>query len=280
MLARACNPVSAQRIARDPAFARTRENGTEFGMVSRAGKLLRDGLKGFLRDVPTDELDLRVMRKLMDIKAQDTVSARGQRQVGVALGLKPALLGGLVLSSSCGLNRFVTCPPVVDRQTGTITLPDFPIACAPRPATHVLLTGFRGHIDFSSAAETSASLQGGFSLSVSEEIVLSLDEAFENVVLALPEPEGTSGIEIWGMKIAFLQEINGIKYVLESGAAGILESFSAGPIPIERPSDKTIQSDSIRGKKTFKRKSKTSQPAVLRTSEILQDTTLLPPDGT
>jgi hypothetical protein len=259
MLARACNPVSAQRIAQDPAFARTRENGTEFGMASRAGKLLRDGLRGFLQDVPTEELDLRVMRLMMDIKTQDAVSARGQRQVGVALGLQPKLLGGFEFNGACGLGRFLVRQPVMDVAEGTITLRDFPIAAAyasppgwldhvPKQATHVVVTGFRGRIDFGKGAqdfvyseEVTVSVaitavapivhRGAAGLHV--ESTFGLDPRIGallpsgDLVLRFPEPAASvavTGVELWGLKIVFLQEVNGVKYTLKIGAAGILES--------------------------------------------------------
>jgi hypothetical protein len=41
-LAREKGGVDAARIKNDPAFARTRENGQEFGLAARAGKVLRD----------------------------------------------------------------------------------------------------------------------------------------------------------------------------------------------------------------------------------------------
>jgi hypothetical protein len=217
MLARACNPVSAQRIAKDPAFARTRENGTEFGMASRAGKLLRDGLHGFLQDVPAEELDLRVMRLMMDLKAQDTVSVRGQRQVGIALGLQPGLLGDFALSR-CRLDRSVVQSPVTDRQAGTITLRGG-LDNVPKQATHVVFTGFRGQIDFA---------QGERDFVFSESIEMSLGEPARDVVLTLPEPAApvaAIGVELWGLKVVFLQEMNGVRYALKVGAAGILQSF-------------------------------------------------------
>mgnify|MGYP007127515140 CR=1 FL=1 len=37
--------ISADKIANDPAFARTRENNAEFGAAGTAGKLLRDALR-------------------------------------------------------------------------------------------------------------------------------------------------------------------------------------------------------------------------------------------
>ncbi len=37
--------IDSERIANDPAFQRTRENGEEFGRVGKAGKLLRTALR-------------------------------------------------------------------------------------------------------------------------------------------------------------------------------------------------------------------------------------------
>jgi hypothetical protein len=42
------NNISAERIATDPAFARTRENGQEFGRAGKGGKLLRTAMKPLL----------------------------------------------------------------------------------------------------------------------------------------------------------------------------------------------------------------------------------------
>ncbi len=43
-LAREKGGVDASRIANDPTFVRTRENGAEFGSAASSGKLLRDAL--------------------------------------------------------------------------------------------------------------------------------------------------------------------------------------------------------------------------------------------
>ena len=47
-LVRTKGGVSGSRIANDPAFARTRENGSEFGMSASAGKLLRTALRNLM----------------------------------------------------------------------------------------------------------------------------------------------------------------------------------------------------------------------------------------
>lgn len=44
-LAREKGGVDGSRIASDPAFARTRENGAEFSNSASAGKLLRDTIR-------------------------------------------------------------------------------------------------------------------------------------------------------------------------------------------------------------------------------------------
>ena len=44
-LAREKGGVDATRIKNDPAFARTRENGQEFGMAAKSGKIVRDAFR-------------------------------------------------------------------------------------------------------------------------------------------------------------------------------------------------------------------------------------------
>src|SRR6185312_9957110 len=44
-LVRKKTSIDAARIASDPSFIRTRENGAEFGAAGKAGKVLRDALK-------------------------------------------------------------------------------------------------------------------------------------------------------------------------------------------------------------------------------------------
>jgi hypothetical protein len=44
-LAREKGGIDASRIASDPAFQRTRENGSEFGRAGKAGKILRTALR-------------------------------------------------------------------------------------------------------------------------------------------------------------------------------------------------------------------------------------------
>ena len=67
--------VSKHRIMNDPAFVRTRENGTS------SGKLLRDAVSSFVFKAKDSKLSSRLMKVMSDIKNQDLVSARGERNV-------------------------------------------------------------------------------------------------------------------------------------------------------------------------------------------------------
>ena len=69
--------VSADRIANDPAFARTRENGTEFANAATAGKLLRDSVRSIVQVAADNRITSRLTQVMSQIKNMDTTSARG-----------------------------------------------------------------------------------------------------------------------------------------------------------------------------------------------------------
>jgi hypothetical protein len=214
MLVRQSNPVSAERMRQDPAFARTRESASEFGMASKSAKLLRHGLLGFLKDVGTEQLDNRLMQHFLQLKNQDLESARGQRHVAAALARDASLLGGFELHARYGLSYFLGPKPVVDAGGGRISLRGIRLTHVPAQATHVAFTAFCGRMDFEKQerdVRTSAS------------VVRSLDDLENDVVLVPGVPALGCGIEIWGLKVVFLQEVNGELCVLQVGAAGILD---------------------------------------------------------
>lgn len=49
-LARTKGGVDANRIANDPAFQRTRENGSEFGRAGKGGKVIRNAIRVLLQN--------------------------------------------------------------------------------------------------------------------------------------------------------------------------------------------------------------------------------------
>src|SRR5688500_8043925 len=69
--------VSAARVATDPKFARTRENGQEFGRACKAGKLLRTAFADMLDNTSDGGMGLRLNKQCHLALKEDKVSDRG-----------------------------------------------------------------------------------------------------------------------------------------------------------------------------------------------------------
>ena len=79
-LARKAGGVSKARIASDPAFIRTRENGSEFGRAGSAGKVLRTALRGLLQKASDSRVSSRLTAEMIRVVKADTTSDRGLRK--------------------------------------------------------------------------------------------------------------------------------------------------------------------------------------------------------
>ena len=80
-LAREKGGIDASRIASDPAFQRTRENGSEFGRAGKAGKLLRTAFRPLLLNSADGRMVSRLTQAMVKVIQADTVSERGLRNV-------------------------------------------------------------------------------------------------------------------------------------------------------------------------------------------------------
>jgi hypothetical protein len=68
--------ISADRIANDPAFSRTRENNKEFGAAGKAGKILRNAIKTLLRSCKDQRVASRLSKEMMKVIKADSTSVR------------------------------------------------------------------------------------------------------------------------------------------------------------------------------------------------------------
>ena len=80
-LARMKTSVDAKRIATDPAFERTRENGKEFGSSAGSGKLLRDAVRPLAMNASDSRVVARLTKTMSQIKNLDAINSRGNRVV-------------------------------------------------------------------------------------------------------------------------------------------------------------------------------------------------------
>jgi len=217
-LAREKGGVEADRIKNDPAFARTRENGAEFGSSASSGKLLRDSVRTMMASASDPRVVSRLTKLMTQIKNLDGTSARGQRNVGVGISIPAAkaLLKGFNFNVKAILGSILYNPFAVDVNTGEITLVDLvPIndVNSTPGATHIAIRGAWAKVDFAT---------GETDVQETNTINLPIDATSTNVVLT---PAGTpqgAGTDLYLLMIEFFQEVNGNQYSLKNGAFNAL----------------------------------------------------------
>jgi hypothetical protein len=210
--------VSAERIATDPAFIRTRENQAEFGRAGKAGKVLRAAFRVLLQNASDSRMVSRLHQEMMKVVKADASSARGQRNV---LDGELELLTGFECNANGRLSQTLFAPytATIDRAAGTLTLalPSFvPInqIGAPMEATHYQILSGGGAVDFEA---------GTFTVDTNTSANLPLDSA-ASAPLTIPftvAPNSTQPLFL-ALGIAFYQEVNGSFYSLKNGAYNAL----------------------------------------------------------
>jgi hypothetical protein len=222
-LARMKTSVDGKRIANDPAFERTRENNKEFANSASAGKLMRDAIRPMALNASDGRVVSRLTKSMTSIKNLDSVSARGDRNVGVGISDPNAIvkLKGFEFNKGALLSAILFKPMTIDTATGEVTItnlvPQMDIVW-PQGATHIQLTaGFAG-IDF---------VNGDKDLQMSDPVNLPIDSTSTTVVLTPPSAPAVAGTNLYLVKIEFFQEVNGIQYTLKNGAFNALRVVEA-----------------------------------------------------
>ncbi len=210
--------VSGDRIASDPTFVRTRENGAEFGSAASAGKLLRDTVRTLMLTASDGRVTSRLTQLMTEIKNYDTTSVRGERNVGVGIADPVALnlLKGFNFNINAILSSIFFAAYNVDVLTGKISFPTLtPINDInfPAGATHISLQGAFANIDFAT---------GISDITFSDEVNLPIDGVTATQSLnPSAVPTGT-GTQLYLLEIKLFQEVNAIQYSLKNGAYNAL----------------------------------------------------------
>ena len=213
-LAREKGGIDASRIKSDPAFQRTRENGSEFGRAGVAGKILRTALRAVLLNSADGRMVSRLTQQMVKVIQADVTSDRGLRNV---IDGEAELLAGFEFNirGKLGTSLFAPFVASIDRVTGQIgvTLPSFiPInmIAAPSGTTHFKIISAGAEIDFED--ET-------FVVENSETAILAWDAAASTVISQtnMVTPASTKPLFL-ALGIEFYQEVNGQMYPLKNGA--------------------------------------------------------------
>lgn len=218
-LARMKTSVDAKRIANDPAFERTRENGKEFGSSAGSGKLLRDAVRPMAMNASDGRVTARMTKIMTAIKNLDTQNDRGKRVV--AIGIQDpagvATLKGFDFNKSALLGAILYKPYTVDTVSGEIVIanlvPQLDIAW-PQGATHIQLSAGYAGVDFTTNEKD---------LQVSNEVNLPIDTTASTVTLTPAGAPAVATTKLFLLKIEFFQEVNGVQYTLKNGAYNALK---------------------------------------------------------
>ncbi len=213
-LAREKGGIDASRIKSDPAFQRTRENGSEFGRAGKAGKILRTALRVLLLNSADGRMVSRLTQRMVKVIQADLVSVRGLRNV---IDGEAELLAGFEFNirGKLGTSLFAPFVATIDRVTGEIKvdLASFVPAnmiAAPGGTTHFKIISAGAEVDFE--AET-------FVVANSETAILPWDPT---PTAAISQTNMVTANSIHPLFLAlgveFYQEVNGQMYPLKNGA--------------------------------------------------------------
>ncbi len=213
-LAREKGGIDASRIASDPAFQRTRENGSEFGRAGKAGKLLRTALRPLLINSADGRMVSRLTQAMVKVIQADLVSDRGLRNV---IDGEAELLFGFEFNirGKLGTSLYAPFVATIDRVAGEITvdiasfIPSNMIA-APSGTTHFKIISGGAEVDFE--AET-------YVVATSETAILPWDATPTAVINQVNAVTAASTKPLFlALGIEFYQQINGTMYPLKNGA--------------------------------------------------------------
>ncbi len=217
-LAREKGGIPADRIANDPAFQRTRENGAEFGRAGKAGKVLRNALRNLLQNAADRRMVSRLTTEMVKVIQMDTTNPRGLRNV---IDGEAELLQGFDFNINGKVSTTIYAPftAVIDRVTGALTV-NFPafipvnMINAPSGATHFKINTAGAEVDFEAEV---------FTVDAQSSAVLPIDANPTAVInLANALPAASTHPLFLAVGIEFYQEVNGQNYALKNGAFNAL----------------------------------------------------------
>jgi hypothetical protein len=212
-LAREKGSLDANRIANDPAFQRTRENGSEFGRAGKAGKLLRNSLRAVLINSADGKVVSRLTQQMIKVVQADLVNDRGLRKV---LDAETELLTGFEFNirGKLGTTLFAPFVTTIDRATGVIEVTMAPfipsnMIAAPSGATHFKIISAGAEVDFEAE---------NFVVDNTETAILPWDTVATTAIVQTNNvtPASTKPLFL-ALGIEFYQQVNGKMYPLKNG---------------------------------------------------------------
>jgi hypothetical protein len=217
-IARQKGGVAGSRIASDPAFARTRENGAEFGRAGKAGKLLRTAIRPMLQNAADSKMVSRLTSEMVKVLHADSTNQRGQRNV---VDGKLELLDGFEFNiyGKLGTTLYAPYTTTVNRLSGSLTvdIPSFVpqnMIAAPVGATHFKIVSAGAEVDFENKTYT---------VDTKASDLLTWDSTATTAINLANSMKSNSSLPLFlVLGIEFYQEVNGEEYPLKNGSFNAL----------------------------------------------------------
>lgn len=222
LMVRRVGRVSAERIRSEKAFQRTRENNAEFAICAEAGKLIRQSLTHVIRLGKDSKVSSRMLRIMFKLRAMDTVSRRGERQVSVGLQTAPGrqLLMGFEFNAKSQMGDLFGPETLPDATTDTLDILQFApgrnLADMAPDATHIAISFMSGAFDLENKITYSGKV---------DTVNLAIDAAADDYHLT-SELSTYTGNKVYALLIEFFQEINGRQYALYNGQYNMCKILS------------------------------------------------------
>lgn len=132
---------TTDQIYNDVAFARTRENMSEFGGCASAAKSIRVALSAIMKQFSDSRLTGRLTGIMKQINLEDIANSRGER--GIHISSNQKVLVGMGFNENVSLTGIFNAPYAFtyspSRDAGNLTIPSFSpssLISAPAGATH------------------------------------------------------------------------------------------------------------------------------------------------
>lgn len=217
-LAREKGGVDASRIANNPGFARTRENGAELANAASAGKLLRDSVRLLGKNASDGRVTARLTQIMAQIKNMDEANIRGERSAAEGMEKAEAklLLKGFNFNINAVLGAVLYKPIEVDTETGEIKI------VALNPLNDISLPGGATHVILKSGFASINYLTGESEMTVSAPLRIAVNAVDHAVSLKPDVAPVIEGTHFFLLSIDFVQSMNNADYSLNNNSYNVL----------------------------------------------------------
>jgi hypothetical protein len=239
---------------KSPAFERVRENFTEFGRCSKAGKFLRRRL-GNLFTVCDSFCYQRMTQLMSNIKNFDRLSPRGKRMVSIGLGTPEGkeLFYNFAYNAACPLQKIVVRKPVI-KANGEIHIQSKDLVF-PEGASHAVISGARLQMNL----EQEKSLSVVYTTQM-----LSIEDTFAVIKMRAKQKEEQEGNVFYFLQVRFYKMYAGKLAPFENGKQDSLGCIALDPLLPEEIKTCILKGEIL----SFEIKCDHDQKAYLKTKEI------------